>query len=91
MPFTETKHAPVFGAALGYGIALSKDYVGGIYAGIDFGYRCQLNPKTALSVVGFAQMQQAKINVTETIEEATFINRTGRVFFTPGVKLALYF
>ena len=91
MPFTETKHAPVFGAALGYGIALSKDYVGGIYAGIDFGYRCQLNPKTALSVVGFAQMQQAKIHVTETIEEATFINRTGRVFFTPGVKLALYF
>ena len=59
MPFTETRHAPVFGAAIGYGIALSKDYLGGIYAGIDFGYRCQLNPRTALSLVAYAQFQQA--------------------------------
>ena len=91
MPFMETRHAPVFGASLGYGIALSKDYLGGIYAGIDFGYRCQLNPKTAISVVGFAQLQQARITTVETIERSEFTNRTGRTFFTPGVKFVLYF
>ena len=91
MPFIEAKHAPVFGAAIGYGIALSKNYLGGIYSGIDFGYRCQINPKTAISIVGFAQLQQAKIEATEIIEGTEFINRTGRVFFTPGLKLALYF
>ena len=91
MPFVETKHAPVFGASLGYGIALSNGYLGGIYAGIDFGYRCQLNPKTAISVVGFAQMQQTMINTVEIIEGNEFVNRTGRIFFTPGIKLALYF
>ena len=35
MPMTEHKHAPVFGVALGYGIALSGDYLGGLYAGLD--------------------------------------------------------
>ena len=91
MPFVETKHAPVFGASLGYGIALSKTFIGGIYAGIDLGYRCQINPKTAVSVVFFTQFQQAKISVQETIEEAQFTNYTGRNFISPGIKLALYF
>jgi len=91
VPFMESKHAPVFGAALGYGIALSKDYLGGIYAGIDFGYRCQLNPKTAIAVVGFAKLQQATISVTEIIDGEAFVNRSGRTFITPGVKMALYF
>lgn len=91
VPFIEAKHAPFFGLAIGYGIALSKDYIGGIYTGIDFGYRCQLNPKSALAVMAFASFQQARLNVEETIEGHTFINKSGRNFVTPGIKLALYF
>lgn len=91
LPFFEAKHAPVFGASLGYGIALSKNYKGGIYAGIDFGYRYQFSPKTALAVVAFAQFQQAKINSTISVEGVDFVNQVGCNFFTPGVKLALYF
>jgi len=91
MPFTESKHAPVFGAALGYGIALSKDYVGGIYAGIDLGYRCQLNPKTALAIVAYTQFQQAQVTVVETVDSQPYEHRTGRNLVVPGVKLALYF
>jgi hypothetical protein len=91
MPFTETKHAPVFGASVGYGIALSKSYVGGLYAGVDLGYRCQLNPKTAVSIVAFTQFQQAQIPVTETIGSESFTHMSGRNIVMPGVKLALYF
>ena len=91
LPFIEATHAPVFGVALGYGIAMSKNYEGGIYAGIEFGYRYQINAKSALSVVAFAQFQQAKVNVIETIDGIEFINKTGRNFVIPGVKLALYF
>lgn len=90
MPFTETKHAPVFGFAAGYGVALSKDYLGGIYAGVDLGYRCQLNPKTAISIVAFAQFQQAKMNTVTTIEGVDFINKTGRNIVAAGIKLAIY-
>ena len=91
MPFIEAKHAPFFGIALGYGIALSKDYLGGLYAGIDFGYRYQINEKSALALTVFAQFQQAKIDVIETIDEQEFVNTTFRNIITPGVKFAIYF
>lgn len=91
MPLTEEKHAPVFGVALGYGVALSKDYTGGLYSGLDFGYRCQINRKTAIGATFFAQFQQAKLSVTETVEEVDFVNKTGRSFITYGAKFSLYF
>lgn len=91
MPFAETKHSPVFGAAVGYGIALSKDYTGGLYAGLDLGYRCQLNPKSALAITAFAQFQQAVLTVTETVEDVEFVHKTGRNLVVPGIKMAFYF
>ena len=91
MPLTENKHAPAFGVALGYGVALSKNYVGGLYTGLDFGYRCQVNKRTAIGAMFFARFQQAKLNVTETIEDVEFVNKTGRSFITYGAKFTLYF
>lgn len=91
MPFIEAKHAPVFGASVGYGVALSKNYIGGIYAGVDFGYKYQINPKTALAISLFVQFQQAKINATQIIEGEEFVSKVGRNFISPGLKLSLYF
>lgn len=91
LPLLEQQHAPVFGMALGYGIALSKGYRGGLYASIDFGYRYQINPKTALAVVASAQFQQARIAATEIIEGNSFTNYTGRYLVSPELKLVLMF
>ena len=91
LPLLEQKHAPLFGMALGYGIALSKDYKGGIYAGLDFGYRYQINEKTALAVVASAQFQQAKIAATEIVDGRTFTNYTGRYLVSPELKLIVMF
>lgn len=91
MPFTETKHAPVFGLGLGYGIALSKDFLGGLYASADLGYRCQINPKTAIAVVAYTQFQQAKIPVIQYIDDLPFSGKSGRNLVCAGVKLAFYF
>jgi hypothetical protein len=91
MPFLEQKHAPFFGIALGYGIALSKDYLGGLYAGIDFGYRYQINEKSALVIAAFAQFQQAKIEVTEVVDEMEFVQKANRNIILPGIKLAIFF
>lgn len=91
MPLTEEKHAPMFGVAVGYGVALSKDYLGGLYAGADFGYRCQLNPKTAIALVFYTQFQQARVNTTVTIDEQEFTNKVGRSLVNFGGKFALYF
>jgi len=91
MPLTEEKHAPAFGVALGYGVALSKDYTGGIYAGLDFGYRYRINPRSAIGLLFFVQFQQATAGMTETIEGHEFINKSGCNFLTPGAKFAFYF
>ena len=91
MPFMETKHAPVFGMGVGYGIALSKNYIGGLYAGVDLGYRYQLNPKTALGAVFYTRFQQAKVLVPETVEQEVFTNYTGRSLIAFGAKFTFYF
>ena len=91
MPLMEQKHAPFFGVALGYGIALSKTYLGGIYADLDFGYRYQINPKSALSLGLFAQFQQPNIPVTEIIDGAEYSHTVGRNLITSGLKFAFYF
>lgn len=91
MPFMETKHAPVFGLSLGYGIALSKDYLGGAYVGVDFGYRCQLNTKTAVGAVFYTQFQQASIMSSAIIEGQEFDSKSGRNIVSFGTKFTLYF
>ena len=91
MPMTEAKHAPVFGVGIGYGIALSTNYAGGLYAGLDLGYRCQLNPRSAIGVVGYTQFQQARVSVAEVIEGETFTHQVGRYLVSAGIKLAFYF
>ena len=91
MPLTEKKHAPAFGIALGYGIGLSKEYTGGLYAGVDFGYRCQLNPKSAVGVAFFTQFQQAKLKAEETVEDISFVGEKGLQLITFGAKFTLYF
>lgn len=91
LPFTEEKHAPVFGVSLGYGVALSKEYKGGLYVGLDFGYRCQVNLKAAIAIVAFAHFQQAQVMVQQQIEDEEYSHRTGRNMVSPGIKIALYF
>lgn len=91
MPILEQKHAPVFGASIGYGIAMSKSYIGGLYTGLDLGYRYQLNPKTAIGAVCFARFQQAKVEVVETVEGHDYTHKAGRNFISFGAKFTLYF
>lgn len=91
IPFVEQKHSPVAGIAIGYGVALSKDYLGGLYAGMDLGYRCQLNPKTAIGAVFFTHFQQAIILAQESVEGVDFEGKVGRNLLSFGAKFTLYF
>ena len=93
IPLMETKHAPVFGLSIGYGIALSKSYTGGIYASLDMGYRYQINPRTAVAISLYSHFQRASIEVGEQIEgdETTFMRKKGCNLINPGLKLAFYF
>lgn len=91
IPFLQQKHSPIAGVALGYGIALSKDYLGGLYAGANFGYCYQISTKSALYIAADLQFQQAKIEVQEIIDDTSFTNRTGRGFVHTGLRLGFFF
>ena len=93
IPLLEAKHAPVFGLSIGYGIALSKTYKGGIYASLDMGYRYQINPRTAFAVLLYSHFQRASIEVGEQVEgdATTFMHQKGCNLINPGLKLAFYF
>lgn len=99
-PLLDGKHSPMIGVALGYGIGLSKEYLGGIFSSVDVAYRYEVNNKSSLYVGLNLQFQQAKISTNETItitnEDNTqqsydFRDTQGRSFLIPAVKFGIAF
>ena len=95
MPLVVGKHAPLMGMSLGYGVALSKQYVGGIYAEVLFGYRYEINSKTAIGLSADVRFQQTRMTVSETPDPlvlgATYTNQAGRSIVRTGLKFSLFF
>lgn len=95
MPIIEGKHAPLFGAGIGYAVGLSKDYKGGIYAGFDLGYLYTSNKGSSIYVGADLHFLQASVNRPQVItaEESSTIytGRVGRNFLNAGLKLGFFF
>lgn len=96
VPLLEGKHAPMIGANIGYGVALSKAYLGGIHAGADVAYRYTMKNKSSLSIGLNVRFQQLTTPVTDTIrfDEGTtdsFTHNAGRNIVAYGVKLGFIF
>ena len=95
IPLLQHKHAPMIGMQLGYGIALSKDYQGGLNAGINLGYCYRISERQRLYVAADCQLQQAFINTTEHITDTegnkhTYTHHAGQCFIQYGVRLGIY-
>lgn len=78
VPLMQKNSAPFLGASMGYGIALSKSYTGGLYATADLGWRWQMNNKKAIMLALNVTFLQTRINISETIDLKQYINHTGR-------------
>lgn len=91
VPLIEGKHAPVLGANVGYGVGLSKNYKGGLAAGLDIAYRYTPNTRTTIQVGLNVRFQQTTIPVIETIEKNSFTNTAGRNLVAIGAKLGVSF
>lgn len=91
VPLRDGKHQPLIGANIGYGIALSKSYIGGLHAGADIGYRYYPSGNFAILVAMNVRFQQSVIPVTDAIENNLYTNRAGRNLVAAGLKLGLLF
>lgn len=91
LPLMQTPHAPALGLSLGYGISLSQTEQGGLYAGIDAGWRYQMNEKSALFLAASANFQQADIHITENIGQTHYTYSATQCFCTIGLKVGFQF
>ncbi len=89
IPLLQTKHAPFLGLGLGYGVSLANDYDGGLYAGIDFGWRVQLSSQSALFMGLHATFQQLLTTYTETIEDKLYTTQTTHTPCGLSFKIAI--
>ncbi len=91
IPLLQGKHAPYVGVGLGYGVALNKQYTGGLYAGIDFGWRMQISNRSALLLSAHATFQQLQSEWTETIDNTEYINKVTHTPCGIALKAAILF
>lgn len=95
IPLLQHKHAPMLGLQLGYGVALSKDYQGGLNAGLNIGYCYRISERQRLYIAADCQLQQAFINTTEHITDSEglthdFTHSAGQCFIHYGVRVGIY-
>ena len=95
IPLLQQKHAPMMGMQVGYGIALSKDYKGGLYAGLNIGYCCRISDRQRLYLAADCRFQQAFLATTEQITDTegtahNYTHQAGRCAVCYGVRLGIY-
>lgn len=95
IPLLPYQHAPMIGMQVGYGIALSKDYQGGLNAGLSIGYCYRISNRQRLYVAADCQFQQAFLSTTELItdpEQQTheYTHHAGQCFIHYGIRVGIY-
>lgn len=93
VPLMDTQRAPQVNFSIGYGIAASKNYKGGLHAAVDVCYRYQMNEKSAVLMGLNVLFQQASIATRETIDGYTYVSSdlSGRGFIGIGAKIGIVF
>lgn len=92
IPIIDAVHAPQINFSLGYGIATSKNYKGGLHAAIDLCYRYQMNAKSAVLLGVNVLFQQARIDAIGQMGDNIYTEtNAGRAFVGVGAKVGIVF
>ena len=90
VPLMQTKHAPLLGLSVGYGIGLNG-VKGGVYSSLLFGWKASFGRKGGFFLGITGDVQGARLTVTEVIEDKTYRSEVQRVLVGFGVRMGLYF
>ncbi len=91
IPFLTTQNAPYIGLGIGYGIAVNGAKKGGLFTGLEIGWRRQINTNTAFALALYSEYQQGMFSVSEEIEGAVYTQETYRSLATVGLKAGIHF
>lgn len=91
VPFLSARHSPVMGMAVGYGFSVNSNVTGGIYTGLDVGWKYCFNDKASLALSANIQWQQATISIMEEVNGHTYTNHIGTNLLMIGAKCSVQF
>lgn len=91
VPWLDGRHSPVMGMALGYGFSVNGSAKGGIFAGVDVGWKYYFSDKSSLSVCANMQWQQVSARVAEAVDGSTYSNYIGANMLLIGAKIGVQF
>lgn len=89
MPFTTKTNAPMAGIGLGYGISTNKAIKGGLFADIEVGWRHEMSKGRSFFLGAYANFLNAKLPITETIENQDYTSIATRNLCGTGVRFGI--
>ena len=91
MPLTSKQHAPYLGMSIGYGFSVDKTTIGGLCLSVSTGWMYHINANTSLLLSGFAEWQNARTEIIETLDGQNYTNNIGCNFLSIGAIVAIQF
>ncbi len=91
VPFLSARHSPVMGMAVGYGFSVNSNVTGGIYTGLDVGWKYCFSDKASLAMSANIQWQQTSLSVTEEVDGQTYSRNIGTNLLMIGAKCSVQF
>ena len=83
------KGMPLIGTSIGYAIATSQEWSGGVCFGVDFGWMKSFSKKSSIYITLTTQCLQTRMKTTEIIHENKFQNFKGCTLGSIGLSLGI--
>ena len=91
MPLVKKQHSPHISVSMGYGFLPDKTYKGGLCLSASAGWSYQFNTNSSLLLGAYADLQQTKTNVTETINNQEYTSFKASSFVSIGATIGIKF
>lgn len=91
MPLVKKQHSPHISVSMGYGFLTDKTYKGGLCLSASAGWSYQFNTNSCLLLGAYADLQQTKTNVTETINNQEYTSFKASSFVSIGATIGIKF
>lgn len=91
MPLVKKQHSPHISVSMGYGFLTDKTYKGGLCLSASAGWSYQFNTNSSLLLGAYADLQQTKTNVTETINNQEYTSFKASSFVSIGATIGIKF
>lgn len=91
MPLVKKQHSPHISVSMGYGFLTDKTYKGGLCLSTSAGWSYQFNTNSSLLLGAYADLQQTKTNVTETINNQEYTSFKASSFVSIGATIGIKF